>query len=70
MKSESNEVEPPSKQIQDEKTDMVVQTKDDFSSVVKLRRVGSTSGGVDMPQSSYQSVDVTCITDEEVIQGS
>ena len=65
MKSESDEVEPPSKQIQDEKTDMVAQTKDDFSPVVKLERVGSTSGGVDMSQPSYQSIDVMCITDEE-----
>ena len=63
--SESDEVEPPSKQIQDEETDMVPQTKDDFSLVVELRRVGSTSGGVDMPQPGYQSIDVMCITDEE-----
>ena len=33
--------------------------------MVKLWRVGSTSGGVDMPQLGYQSIDVTCITDEE-----
>ena len=65
MKSESDEVEPPSKQIQDEETDTVVQTKDDFSPVVELGRVGTTSGGVDMPQPSYQFVDVTCVTDEE-----
>ena len=64
-KSESDEVEPPSKQIQDKETDTVAQTKDDFSPVVKLRRVGSTSGGVDMSQPSYQSIDVTCIIDEE-----
>ena len=64
-KSESDKVEPPSKQIQDEETDTVAQTKDDFSPVVKLQRVGSTSGGVDMPQPSYQSIDVMCITDEE-----
>ena len=64
-KSESDEVEPPSKQIQDEETDTVAQTKDDFSPVVELGRVGSTSGGVDMPQPSYQSVDVMYITDEE-----
>ena len=38
---------------------------DDFSPVVEHRRVGSTSGGVDVPQPSYQSIDVTCITDEE-----
>ena len=65
MKSESDEVEPPSKQIQDEETDTVVQTKDDFSLVVELWRVGSTSGGLDMPQPGYQSIDVMCITDEE-----
>ena len=65
MKSESDEVEPPSKQIQDKETDTVAQTKDDFSPVVKLRRVGSTSGGVDMLQPGYQSIDVMCITDEE-----
>ena len=65
MKSESDEVEPQLKQIQDEKTDMVAQTKNDISPVVKLRRVGSTSGGVDRPQPGYQSVDVKCITDEE-----
>ena len=64
-KSESDEVEPPSKQIQDKKTDTMAQTKDDFSPVVKLGRVGSTSGGVDMPEPGYQSVDVMCITDEE-----
>ena len=64
-KSESDEVEPPSKQIQDEETDTVAQTKDDLSPVVELRRVGSTSGGVDMPQPSYQSIDVMCITDKE-----
>ena len=64
-KSESDEVEPSSKQIQDKETDTVSQIKNDFSPVVKLRRVGSTSGGVDMPQPSYQSIDVMCITDEE-----
>ena len=64
-KSESDEVEPPLKQIQDEETDTVAQTKDNFSPVVKLWRVGSTSGGVDMPKPGYQSVDVTCITDEK-----
>ena len=63
--SQSDEVEPPSKQIQDKKTDTVAQTKDHFSPVVKLGRVGSTSGGVDMPKPSYQSIDVMCITDEE-----
>ena len=65
MKSESDEVDPPSKQIQDEKMDTVAQTKDDFSPVIELEMVGSTSGGVDMPQRSYQSIDVTCITDKE-----
>ena len=65
MKSEIDEVEPSSKQIQDEEMDTVARTKDDFSPVVKLGRVGSTSGGVDMPQPSYQSIDVMCITDEE-----
>ena len=65
MKSESDEVEPPLKQIQDEDTDMVAQIKNDFSPVVELRRVGSTSGGVDMPRPGYQSIDVMCITDEE-----
>ena len=45
--------------------DTMALSKDDFSPVVKLRRVGSTSGGVDMPQPSYQSVDVTCVTNEE-----
>ena len=64
-KSESDKVEPPSKQIQHEETDTMAQTKDDFSPVVKLTRVGSTSWGVDMPQPGYQSVNVTCITDEE-----
>ena len=64
-KSESDEVEPPSMQIQDEETDTVAQTKDDFSPVVKLGMVGSTSREVDMPQPSYQSIDVTCVTDEE-----
>ena len=43
----------------------MAQTKDDFSPVVELGRVGSTSGGVDMPQPGYQSIDVMCITDEE-----
>ena len=64
-KSESDKVDLPSKQIQDEETDAVAQTKDDFSPVIKLERVGSTSGGVDMLQPCYQSIDVTCITDEE-----
>ena len=41
MKSESDEVDPPSKQIQDEKTDMVAQTKDDFSLVIELEMVAS-----------------------------
>ena len=65
MKPESDEVDPPLNQIQDEEMDMVAQTKDDFSAVIKLKRVGSISGGVDMPQPSYQSVGVICITDEE-----
>ena len=65
MKSESDKVEPPLKQIQDKETDTVAQTKDDFSPVVELGRVGSTSGEVDMPQPSYQSINVTCITCEE-----
>ena len=65
MKSESNKVEPPLKQIQHKETDMVAQTKDDFSPVVELGRVGSTSQGVDMPQPGYQSIDVTFITDGE-----
>ena len=65
MKPKSDEVEPPLKQIQDEETDTVARPKDDFSPVVKLRRVGSTSGGVDIPQPGCQSVDVTCVTDEE-----
>ena len=33
--------------------------------MVELGRVGSTSRGVDMPQPGYQSIDVTCVTDEE-----
>ena len=33
--------------------------------MVELWRVDSTSGGVDMPQPGYLSVDVTCGTDEE-----
>ena len=64
-KSESDEVDPPSKQIQDKEMDTVARTKDDFSPLIKLKRVGSTCRGVDMPKPSYQSIDVTCITDEE-----
>ena len=33
--------------------------------MVELGRVGSTPGGVDMPQPGYQSIDVMCVTDEE-----
>ena len=44
---------------------MVARTKDNFCPVAKLERVGSNAGGVDMPQPGYQSIDVTCITDEE-----
>ena len=64
-KSESDEVDPPSKQIQDEEMDMVTQTKDDPSPVIDVERVGTTSVGVNMPQPDYQSIDAMCITDEE-----
>ena len=59
-KSEGEEVDPSSKQTQDEETGAAAQTKDDLSPVVELKRVHPTSGGVDTPQQGHQY-----ITDEE-----
>ena len=56
MKSESEEVNSPLKQTQDEETGAAAQTEDDFSPVVELKRVHSTSCGVDIPQQGHQFV--------------
>ena len=58
--SESEEVDPLSKQTQDEETGAAAQTKNNLSPVVKLKRVHPTSGGVDTPQQGHHY-----ITDEE-----
>ena len=59
-KSEREEVDPSSKQTQDEETGAAARTKNDLSPVVELKRVHPTSGGVDTPQQGHQY-----ITDEE-----
>ena len=60
MKSEGEEVDPSSKQTQDEETGAAALREDDLSPVVKLKRVHPTSGEVDTPQQGHQY-----ITDEE-----
>ena len=55
-KSEGEEVDPSSKQTQDEETGAAAQSKDDLSPVVKLKRVNPVSGGVNTPQQGHQYV--------------
>ena len=55
-KSEGEEVNPSSKQSQDEETCATAWSKDDLSPVMKLKRVHPTSGGVDTPQQGHQYV--------------
>ena len=55
-KSEGEEVNPSSKQTQDKETDTAVQSEDDLSPVVKLKRLHPTSGGVDTPQQGHQYI--------------
>ena len=59
-KSEGEEVNPSSKQTQNEETGAAAQSEDNLSPVVKLKGVHPTSGGVDTPQQGHQY-----ITDEE-----
>ena len=59
-KSEGEEVDPSSKQTQDKETSATARSEDDLSSIVKLKRVHLTSGGVDTPHQGHQY-----ITDEE-----
>ena len=56
MKSEGEEVNPSSKQTQNEETGAAARTEDDLSFVVKLKRVHPTSGGVDTPQQGHQYI--------------
>ena len=54
--SEGEEVNPSSKQTQDEETGATGQSEDDLSPVVKLKEVHPTSGGVGTPQQDHQYV--------------
>ena len=54
IRSEGEEVDPSSKQTQDEETGAAAQTEDDLSPVVELKRVYPTSGRVDTPQQGHE----------------
>ena len=55
-KSEDEEVNPSSKQTQDEEIGATAQSEDDLSPVIILKRVHHTSGEVDTPQQGHQYV--------------